>query len=34
MTREMVVLKARGTAHDREVKLFEIGDRGIVLSAR
>jgi circadian clock protein KaiC len=33
MTREMVVLKARGTAHDREVKLFEIGDRGIVLSA-
>jgi circadian clock protein KaiC len=34
MTREMMVLKARGTAHDREVKLFEIGDRGIVLSAR
>jgi circadian clock protein KaiC len=33
MTREIVILKTRGTAHDEKVKLFEITERGIVLSA-
>ena len=33
MTREMVVLKARGTAHDMKIRPFEITERGIVFSA-
>jgi circadian clock protein KaiC len=33
MTREIVILKTRGTTHERKVRLFEITDRGIVLSA-
>jgi len=33
MTREIVILKTRGTTHERKVKAFEITDRGIVLSA-
>jgi circadian clock protein KaiC len=33
MTREMVVLKTRGTAHERKVKTFEIAERGIVFTA-
>jgi circadian clock protein KaiC len=32
MTREIVILKTRGTAHERKVRPFEIGDRGILLS--
>jgi circadian clock protein KaiC len=32
MMREMVVLKTRGTAHERKVKLYEIAERGIVFS--
>ena len=33
MTREIVILKTRGTTHERKVRLFEITGRGIVLSA-
>jgi circadian clock protein KaiC len=33
MMREMVVLKTRGTAHEKKVKLYEITERGIALSA-
>jgi circadian clock protein KaiC len=33
LTREMVVLKTRGTAHERRVVAFEITERGIVFSA-
>jgi len=34
LAREMVVLKTRGTAHERKVMPFEITERGIAFSAR